>query len=145
MKISIASDHAGYAYKCKIIEYLRVKGIEVQDHGTDSEEPVDYPDYIRPAAESVAHGESDIGIVLGGSGNGEAMVANKVRYIRCAVCWNIESATLAKAHNNANMISIGQRLVSLETALAIVDAWLETSFEGGRHIPRINKIEPPFE
>ena len=144
MKISIASDHAGYAYKCRIIEHLRAKNIKVQDHCTDSENPVDYPDFIRPASEAVAQDESDVGIVLGGSGNGEAMAANKVRHIRCAVCWNVESAKLAKAHNNANMISIGQRMVSLETALAMVDAWLETSFEGGRHIPRINKIEPSF-
>jgi ribose 5-phosphate isomerase B len=142
MKISIASDHAGYAYKHRIIEHLRAKNMEVQNHGTDSEDPVDYPDFIRPAAMAVSRGESDVGIVLGGSGNGEAMAANKVGHIRCAVCWNVESAKLAKAHNNANMISIGQRMVTLETALAMVDTWLETSFEGGRHIPRINKIEP---
>lgn len=141
MKISIASDHAGYQYKCKIIEHLRAKGFEVKDHGTDSEQPVDYPDFIRPAAEAVAQGQSHMGIVLGGSGNGEAIAANKVRHIRCAVCWNTESAKLAKTHNNANMISIGQRMVSLELALAIVDIWLESTFEGGRHIPRIDKIE----
>lgn len=140
-KISIASDHAGYAYKCKIIEHLEAKGFQVVDHGTHSEQPVDYPDFIRPAAEAVAQGQSDLGIILGGSGNGEAITANKVQHIRCAVCWNTKSAQLAKEHNNANIISIGQRMVSLELALAIVDTWMESRFEGGRHIPRINKIE----
>jgi len=141
MKISIASDHAGYAYKSEIIKRLENRGFSVVDHGTDSEDSVDYPDFIRPAAISVAKGESDAGIVLGGSGNGEAIAANKIRGIRCAVCWSVESARLAKEHNNANMISIGQRMVTLETALAIVDTWLRTSFAGGRHIRRIEKIE----
>jgi len=141
MIISIASDHAGYAYKTAIIKHLEDRSYRVINYGTDSEDPVDYPDFIRPAAISVAKGESDAGIVLGGSGNGEAMAANKIQGIRCAVCWNIESARLAKEHNNANMISIGQRMVALEMALEIVDTWLKSAFEGGRHIQRIEKIE----
>jgi len=141
MKISIASDHAGYAYKTAIIKHLEDRSYRVINYGTDSEDPVDYPDFIRPAAISVAEGESDAGIVLGGSGNGEAITANKIQGIRCAVCWSIESARLAKEHNNANMISIGQRMVALEMALEIVDTWLKSAFEGGRHIQRIEKIE----
>ena len=115
----------------------------MRDFGTDSDEPVDYPDVIRPAARSVAAGECDAGVIFGGSGNGEAMTANKVRGIRCAVCWNVPSGKLAKGHNNANMISIGARMVPTDTALAIVDAWLSTGFEGGRHARRIAKIENP--
>ena len=111
------------------------------DFGTNSPAPVDYPDNIRPAAESVAKGECEIGIVLGGSGNGEAIVANKVRGVRCGLCWNEESALLTKKHNNANVISIGARMVSESLALKIVDVWLATAFEGGRHIQRIAKIE----
>ena len=141
MKIAIASDHAGYKYKCSIVEHLQSKGHEVLDLGTDSEKPVDYPDYIRPAAQVVADRQSELGIVLGGSGNGEAIVANKVKGIRCGLCWNAESARLTKLHNDANMISIGQRMVSLEQAIEIVDTWLNTEFEGGRHISRIEKIE----
>ena len=141
MKISIASDHAGYKYKSSIIKHLQSKGHEVLDLGTNSEDPVDYPDYIRPAAQSVVEGRSDLGIVLGGSGNGEAIVANKVKGIRCGLCWNRESARLTKLHNNANMISIGERTVTLDQAIEIVDTWLDTEFEGGRHIPRIDKIE----
>jgi ribose 5-phosphate isomerase B len=141
MRIAIGSDHAGFEYKERIRQYLTEHGHEVRDFGTDSPESVDYPLYIRPVAEAVAGGEYDRGIVLGGSGNGEAMVANRVHGIRCALCWNIESATLAREHNNANMISLGQRLISLETALDIVRAWLETPFAGGRHERRINQID----
>ncbi len=141
MKIAIASDHAGYKYKSSIIKHLQSKGHEVLDLGTNSEDSVDYPDFIRPAAQSVAEGQSDLGIVLGGSGNGEAIVANKVKGIRCGLCWNRESARLTKLHNNANMISIGERMVALDQAIEIVDTWLDTEFEGGRHIPRIEKIE----
>jgi len=141
-KIAIASDHAGYRYKEQIKEFLISKKYEIKDFGTHSEESVDYPQFIRPAAEAVARGECDQGIILGGSGNGEAMVANKVKGIRCAVCWNKESALLARQHNNANMISLGQRLVSLETAIEIVNTWLNTEFEGGRHEKRIEQIEP---
>jgi len=139
--IVIASDHAGYLYKEKIKRFLADRSYTVADYGTSSEEPVDYPDFMRPAAQAVANGEFDLGIILGGSGNGEAITANKVAGIRCAVCWNAESARLAKAHNNANMISLGQRMMEADTALKIVETWLETSFEGGRHIRRIAKIE----
>jgi ribose 5-phosphate isomerase B len=141
MKIAIASDHAGFRYKVLVATHLRSVGYEVVDFGTDSEVAVDYPDFIRPAAESVAKGETDLGIVLGGSGNGEAIVANKVRGIRCAVCWNEESARLGKQHNNANVISFGERMVSEEMAICIVDTWLQAEFEGGRHLQRVEKIQ----
>jgi len=141
MRIAIASDHAGFRYKVIVAAHLRSGGYEVVDFGTDSVAPVDYPDFIRPAAESVAKGETDLGIVLGGSGNGEAIAANKVRGIRCAVCWNEASARLAKEHNNANVISFGQRMISEDEAIRIVDTWLHAEFEGGRHLRRIEKIE----
>ncbi len=144
MKISIASDHAGFEYKAEIMKYLKANNYEVVDYGTDSIDSVDYPDFIKPTAKSVAIGNCDIGIVLGGSGNGEAIVANKVKGIRCAVCWDLESAKLAKEHNNANMISIGQRMVSSNEAIQIVKTWLEAEFEGGRHITRIEKIEKEY-
>src|SRR3954470_2561825 len=111
MKIGIGSDHAGFQYKERIKEYLQGQGHEVQDFGTHSEAPVDYPVFIRPVAEAVAKGECERGIVLGGSGNGEAMVANRVKRVRCALCWNVESARLGRQHNNANAISIGQRML----------------------------------
>jgi ribose 5-phosphate isomerase B len=139
-KIAIASDQAGYAAKSAISAHLAQKGYKVVDFGTYSEEPVDYPDVIYPAAESVAKGSCHLGIVLGGSGNGEAIVANKVKGVRCAVCWSGESARLAKEHNDANMISIGARLVSQRDAIRIVDAWLQAAFQGGRHARRIEKI-----
>lgn len=141
MRIAIGSDHAGFTYKEKIQEFLAEQGHEVQDLGTYSEESVDYPEWIRPVAEMVANGECQRGIVLGGSGNGEAIVANKVRGIRCTLCWNVESAKFARQHNDANVLSIGQRLVSEQTALEVVDAWLNTEFEGGRHERRIKQIE----
>jgi ribose 5-phosphate isomerase B len=140
-KIAIASDHTGYHLKEVLIAHLTEAGYSVNDFGTDSDRPVDYPDYIRPAAISVANGDNDIGIVLGGSGNGEAMAANKVRGIRCALCWNEQSARLAKEHNNANMISIGARMVSEQEAIKIVDTWLQSEFEYGRHVRRIEKLE----
>lgn len=143
MKIAIGSDHAGYAYKEKIKEFLRRQGHEVEDFGTHSEAAADYPLYIRPVAEAVSRGEFERGIVLGGSGNGEAMVANRVRGIRCALCWNAESARLGRSHNDANMISMGQRMVSEETALEIVRIWLETPFDGGRHERRVAMIDAP--
>ncbi len=141
MRIAIASDHAGYHLKEIVKANLMKDGYEVRDFGTDSDIPVDYPDYIRPAAISVAEGKNDLGIVVGGSGNGEAMVANKVHGVRCALCWNEQSARLAKAHNNANMISIGACMVSVQEAKNIVDTWLTAEFEYGRHIQRIEKIE----
>ncbi len=141
MKIAIGSDHAGYNYKEKIIAFLNEKGHSVRDFGTDSTASVDYPQFIRPVAEAVARGEYDRGIVLGGSGNGEAIVANRVAGIRCALCWNTESARLARAHNDANMLSLGGRMMSLETALEIVETWLYTKFDGGKHERRIRQID----
>jgi len=141
MRIGIGSDHAGYAYKEMLITVLRSRGHEVVDFGTDSPAPVDYPKYIRPVALAVAAGECERGIVLGGSGNGEAIVANRVKGVRCALCWNVESARLGRMHNDANVISIGERMVSREDAVAIVDTWLTTAFEGGRHLRRIEMID----
>lgn len=141
MKIAIASDHAGFNYKERIKAYLTDAGHEVVDCGTDSAESCDYPKFIRPAAEAVASGACERGIVLGGSGNGEAIVANRVRGVRCALCWNVESARLGRSHNDANVISIGERMVSPETALDIVRTWLDTPFEGGRHARRIEQID----
>lgn len=139
-RIALGSDHAGYKLKETIKKHLKSKAYTVVDFGTNSDEPVDYPDYVRPAAESVSKGENDLGIVFGGSGNGEAMVANKVKRIRCGLCWNEESARLTKEHNNANMIALGERMLSEEEAVRIVDAWLNAEFKGGRHLRRIEKI-----
>ena len=139
--IALGTDHAGYQLKEVIKAHLELKGYAFVDYGTNSEEPVDYPDYIRPAALSVAKGESDFGIVFGGSGNGEAMVANKVKGIRCGLCWNQESARLTKEHNDANVIALGGRMVSEVDAVQIVDAWLQAEYQGGRHQKRIDKIE----
>ena len=142
VKISIGSDHAGFDYKEKIRALLSSLGHEVKDFGTYSAEPpVDYPLFIRPTAEAVARGEFERGIVLGGSGNGEAMVANKVHGIRCALCWSLETARLGRAHNDSNVLSIGQRMIPEDLALEIVKVWLVTPFEGGRHIRRIAEIE----
>ncbi len=141
MRIAIASDHAGFRYKTMIAKHLQAAGHEVRDFGTDSEEPVDYPDFIRPAAQAVAQGDCERGIVLGGSGNGEAMTANRLRGVRCAVAWSVESARLARAHNDSNVLSLGQRLLTPDEALAIVDMWLSTPFEGGRHLARIKKLD----
>ena len=140
-RIALGNDHAGYKLKERIKNHLKSKAYAVVDYGTNSDGPVDYPDYIRSAAESVSSGENDLGIVFGGSGNGEAMVANKVRRIRCGLCWNEESARLTKEHNNANMIALGERMVSEEQAVRIVDTWLNAEFKGGRHLRRIKKIE----
>jgi ribose 5-phosphate isomerase B len=143
MKISLGCDHAGFEYKEQIKNYLTSAGHAVVDFGTHSTETVDYPKFIRPAALAVARGECERGIVLGGSGNGEAITANRVRGVRCALCWSLETARLARAHNDANMISIGQRMISLDTALGIVKVWLDTPFEGGRHQHRIDEIDNP--
>ena len=141
MQIAIGSDHAGYEYK----EMLKVKliewGHEPIDMGTDSPDSVDYPQYIFPVAKAVAAGEYERGIVLGGSGNGEAICANRVKGVRCALCWNVQSARYARQHNNANVISIGERLTSSDDAVAIVRAWLDTEFEGGRHQRRIDMLD----
>jgi ribose 5-phosphate isomerase B len=139
--IALGADHAGFNLKEKVKDHLRSLGYRVLDFGTDSGQAVDYPDFIRPAAESVARGDCDLGIIFGGSGNGEAMVANRVRGVRCAVCWNTTSARLAKEHNNANLISIGARMVTEREGIAIVDSWLQARFQGGRHLKRIEKME----
>jgi ribose 5-phosphate isomerase B len=136
MKISLGTDHAGFRYKENVKELLGTLGHEVKDFGTFNEDPVDYPLFIRPAAEAVARGECERGIVFGGSGNGEAMAANKVCGVRCALCWNEESARLSRQHIDANVLSIGQRLIPEELALKIVCVWLETPIEGGRHAKR---------
>src|SRR5882724_6790972 len=141
MKIGIGSDHAGVRLKERLRAYLISLGHDVHDFGAFSEDPVDYPLFIRPTAEAVTKGECERGIVLGGSGNGEAMVANRVKGVRCALCWNVESARLGRQHNNANVISLGERMVSPELALEIVKVWLDTPFEGGRHQRRIDLID----
>src|SRR5215510_12300066 len=141
MKIAIGSDHAGFTYKEKIKQLLGSLGHQVTDFGTNSTEPVDYPLFIRPVAAAVASGEAERGVVLGGSGNGEAMAANRIKGVRCALCWNVESARLARQHNDANVISLGQRMIAEEMALEILRVWLNTSFEGGRHIRRIQMLD----
>jgi len=141
MRIAIASDHAGYLYKERIGEWLAEAGHEVENFGTDTTESCDYPDFIVPAARAVAAGRCERGIVLGGSGNGEAMAANRLRGVRCALCWDERTARLAREHNDANMLSLGERLIPLAVALAIVRVWLETPFEGGRHVRRIEKLD----
>jgi ribose 5-phosphate isomerase B len=141
MRIAIGSDHAGFEHKALLADALRARGIEVRDFGTDSTEPVDYPAFIRPVALAVAAGECERGIVLGGSGNGEAIVANRVPAIRCTVCWNAESARLARAHNDSNVLAMGQRLVPPALALEILEIWLATEFEGGRHARRLAQID----
>jgi ribose 5-phosphate isomerase B len=141
MKIGIGSDHAGYDYKERIKPLLRELGHEVRDFGTHSSDPVDYPLFIRPVAEAVAKGELERGIVLGGSGNGEAMMANRIRGVRCALCWNLETAKLGRQHNDANVLSLGQRMITAELALEIVRIWLATPFAGGRHLQRIRELD----
>lgn len=141
MKIALGSDHAGFAYKEKIKTLLLSLGHEVQDFGTHSEAPVDYPAFIRPAAEAVARGACERGIVFGGSGNGEAIVANKVRGVRCALCWSLDTARWAREHNDANVLAIGERTIPVELALEIVRVWLQTRFTAGRHLARVQAIE----
>jgi ribose 5-phosphate isomerase B len=141
MKIAIASDHAGFAYKEQITMLLTNLGHEVRDFGTSSADPVDYPAFIRPAAEAVARGECERGIVLGGSGNGEAIVANKVRGVRCALCWNRDTARWSREHNDANVLALGERTIPVEVAYEIVRVWLQTEFTGGRHAARVKAIE----
>ncbi len=140
MKIALGTDHAGYEYKEQIKKHLVEQGHEVKDFGTFSAEACDYPDFIHPAALAVGRGECDRAVVLGGSGNGEAITANKVHGIRCALCWNEELARLSRAHNDANALAIGARMVPLELALKMIDVWLATPFDGGRHARRIAKL-----
>ena len=140
MKISIGNDHAGPAYKNEIIKYLESLGHQVSNKGTDTTESVDYPDFIHPVAEDVATEQVDLGIIICGSGNGAAMTANKHQKIRAALCWNKETAKLARLHNNANIISLPARFISLEEALEMVGLFVSTDFEGGRHQTRVEKI-----
>jgi len=141
MRIAIGSDHAGFRYKQEIISHLVKAGHDVTDFGTDSDAPVSYVTYIRPVAEAVAAGKFERGIVLGGSGNGEAITANRTPHIRCGLSWNLESARLTRLHNDANVLSLGERMMDLETALGITDVFLATAFEGGRHLERICQID----
>lgn len=140
MKISIGSDHAGPLYKKEIIRLLKLKGHDISNHGTNTEESVDYPDFIHPVAKDVSAQNSDLGIIICGSGNGAAMTANKHRKIRAALCWTNELVSLARQHNNANILSIPARFVSISQALQMVDTFISTDFEGGRHQRRIDKI-----
>lgn len=139
--IAIGSDHAGFAYKGKIIEMLLAEGHTVKDMGTYTDESCDYPDFIFPVARAVAAGKFERGIVLGGSGNGEAITANRVKGVRCGLCWNEQVAIWNRSHNDANVLSIGERTISADEALHIVKVWLATEFEGDRHIRRIEKID----
>lgn len=141
MRIAIGSDHAGFDYKEQIKSLLERLGHEVIDKGTYSHDRCDYPVFIRPVALAVARGEVERGIVLGGSGNGEAMAANRVKGVRCALCWDLRSARLSREHNDANVISLGQRMISIEAALEMVELWLATAFTGGRHADRIRMLD----
>jgi len=139
--IAIGSDHAGFKYKESIKKMLQAEGHTVRDFGTYSDAACDYPDFIRPTAEAVARGEFERGIVLGGSGNGEAIVANRIKGVRCGLCWNEQVAIWNRSHNDGNVLSLGERTVTEAEALKIVKTWLATEFEGGRHLTRINKID----
>ncbi|MBW8362534.1 MAG: ribose 5-phosphate isomerase B [Kaistella sp.] len=138
-KLAIACDHAGFDYKEMIKKHLEGK-YEIKDFGTFSKDSVDYPDFVHPAATSVENGENEFGILICGSGNGVQITANKHQGIRCALCWEVELAELARQHNNANMLAVPARFVSEELALKMVDAFLSTEFEGGRHQNRVEKI-----
>lgn len=140
IKISLGNDHAGVAYKNAIISYLEERGVIVTNHGTDANSSVDYPDFIHPVAEDVEKKTADLGIIICGSGNGAAMTANKHQKVRAALCWNKEIVALARQHNNANVLSLPARFVSLPQAIEMVETFLDTHFEGGRHENRINKI-----
>ena len=140
LKIAVASDHAGYDLKEKIKPYLISKGCEITDYGTDSDKSADYADYVHPLAEAVTAGNQDLGVVMCGSGNGVNMTANKHRDIRAALCWTPEIARLARAHNDANVLALPARFITVETAIEIVEVFLSTSFDGGRHASRIAKI-----
>ncbi|MFK5957509.1 MAG: ribose 5-phosphate isomerase B [Lutibacter sp.] len=140
MTIAIGNDHAGTAYKFEIIKLLKSKGIEILNFGTDTNDSMDYPDAIHPVANAVENNKAELGIIICGSGNGAQITANKHQGIRAALCWNNELVELARLHNNANVLSIPARFVSLQQALGFVEIFLNTSFEGGRHQTRVNKI-----
>ena len=141
MTIALGSDHAGFPYKELVRAHLNKLGHTVIDKGTFSTDPVDYPDFIRPAAQAVLDGEAERAIVFGGSGNGEAMTANRLKGIRCGLCWSEETARLTRQHNDANVLSMGARMIPEDLALRIVDIFLTTPFEGGRHMARIAKLD----
>ncbi len=141
MRIALGTDHAGFTLKERLKVLLTELGHEPVDFGTVSAEACDYPTFVRPAAEAVARGECDRGIVLGGSGNGEAICANRVKGVRCALCYSVQVAELARRHNDANVISLGARLTDEATAEAIVRTWLSTPFDGGRHEKRIRMLD----
>lgn len=140
MKISIGNDHAGTGYKIAVVEYLKSRNIEVVNHGTDSDESVDYPDFVHPVAQDVEEKKCDLGIIICGSGNGANMTANKHQAVRSALCWTKEIAALAREHNNANVLSIPARYTSKEQAVEMVQVFLDTEFAGGRHDRRVQKI-----
>lgn len=140
MNISIGNDHAGTDYKFAIIKHLEAKGFTVKNYGTDSDASVDYPDFVHPVAEDVATNKADFGILICGSANGVAMTANKHQKIRAGICWTKEITALTRQHNNANIICIPARYTSVQQAIAMVDTFLETPFEGGRHQNRVDKI-----
>jgi ribose 5-phosphate isomerase B len=140
MKVSIGNDHAGTKHKFKIVDHLNKKNFKVVNHGTDLEESVDYPDFIHPVAEDVKNKNSEIGFIICGSGNGESMSANKHKGVRSALCWNNEICKLSREHNNANILSIPARYVSIEEAIEMVEIFINTPFEGGRHQTRVEKI-----
>ncbi|RME05682.1 MAG: ribose 5-phosphate isomerase B [Bacteroidetes bacterium] len=140
MTIAIGCDHAGYEYKTSIVRMLKQKGYEVADFGTNSPDSVDYPDFAHPVAKAVESGKATLGILICGSGNGVCMTANKHKGIRAALCWKVELAALARQHNNANIICLPARFVSLRLARKMVETFLETPFEGGRHERRVGKI-----
>jgi ribose 5-phosphate isomerase B len=140
MRVAIGCDHAGFPLKAPIVALLESEGHEVVDFGTDSTEPVDYPDFIAPAARAAASGDCRIAIVLGGSGTGEQIVANKIRGIRCVEAADPVTARLGREHNDANALSMGARIIGTEVALACVSAFIEAEFQGGRHTRRVDKI-----
>ncbi|MDY7394671.1 ribose 5-phosphate isomerase B [Aureibaculum sp. 2210JD6-5] len=140
MKIAIGNDHAGTDYKKAIVEHLEANGLKVINFGTDTDDSVDYPDFIHPVAKAIENGEADFGITICGSGNGAQMAANKHQHIRAALCWNNELVALARQHNNANVLSIPARFVSVHQAINFVDIFLNMDFEGGRHQKRVDKI-----
>ncbi|MDA7705932.1 ribose 5-phosphate isomerase B [Flavobacteriaceae bacterium] len=142
MNISIGNDHAGTDYKFRIIEFLKSKNIEVTNYGTDSDSSVDYPDFVHPVAKDVESKTSTYGILICGSANGVAMTANKYASVRAGICWTNEIVSLIRQHNNANILCIPARFTEIEDVLVMVDTFLKTDFEGGRHQNRINKIQP---
>ncbi len=140
MEIAIAADHAGYHLKDTIKEYLKSKGHQIKDFGTDSDQSCDYPDYAHPLAKAINDGTYKLGILICGSANGVNITANKHQNVRSALCWNVEVAKLARQHNNANVVALPSRFISKEEAIEIVEAFITTDFEGGRHANRVNKI-----